>query len=147
MNLAKNIEFTKVLGYFGAAQTTRNSDIIDMSGVDGVVFIALFDTLIEAGTIKLSVDQNTANSASGMAELAGSTTHTVTAAETTGGVLVADVYRPQERYLRASIDIGTSNAVISGIVAIQYSGVKQPTTNTGATVLEVDVLVSPAEAA
>ena len=144
MNLAKNVTMTKVLGYYAAATTTRNSSIIDMADYDGVIFIAVFDTLIAAGTIKLSVDQNTANSASGMAELAGSTTYTVTSSDTTGGILVADIYRPEERYLRASIDIATQNAVIGGIVAIQYSGRKQPMANSGA--FNVDVLISPAEA-
>lgn len=143
MNLSKNTKVTQVLGYFTAAQTTRDSSILDMDGYEGVVFIALFGTLLENGTIKLSADQNTANSASGMAELAGSSAYTVLAADVLGSALVLDVYRPEERYVRASIDIGVSNALICGIVAIQYcAGVAPPTTGA----LQATTLISPAEA-
>jgi hypothetical protein len=146
MNLAKNTKVTQVLGYYSAATTTRNSAILDMSGYEGVMFIALFDTLIAAGTLKLSADQDTDSAGGTMAEVAGSTTHTITTAEAaaTGKTgLVLDLYKPQERYVRASIDIAGQNAVIGGIVAIQYNGKVAPPTHG---VMNCDVLVSPAEA-
>ncbi|MFA5376955.1 MAG: hypothetical protein WC455_14490 [Dehalococcoidia bacterium] len=145
MNLAKNSKVTQVLGYYSAAQTTRNSAVIDMQGYEGVMFIALFDTLIATGTLKLSADQG--DTTSPTAELAGSTTHTITTAEAalTGKTgLVLDVYKPEKRYLRASIDIaGSQNAVIGGIVAIQYNGKVAPPSHG---VMNADTLVSPAEA-
>lgn len=146
MNLLKHTKVTQVLGYYAAATTTRNSAILDMSGYDGVLFLALFDTLIAAGTLKLSCDQDGANAAGGMAELAGSTTHTITTAEAaaTGATgLALDVYRPQKRYVRASIDIASQNAVIGGIIAIQYCGKKAPATHG---VMNADTLISPDEA-
>ncbi|MCE5270826.1 hypothetical protein LLH00_06030 [bacterium] len=146
MNLSKNTKVTQVLGYYAAGQTTRDSAIIDMQGFEGVMFIALFDTLIENGTLKLSADQNDVNSGTGMKELSGSTPHTISAAEAaaTGQTgLVLDVYKPQKRYLRASIDIGVSNAVIGAVVAIQYSGKVVPPAH-GA--MNADMLVSPDEA-
>lgn len=142
MNLSKNTKVTQVLGYYAAAQTERDSSIIDMSGYDGVMFIALFGTLLNTGTIVLSAEQNTANSASGMATLAGATTYTCGSSDS-NKCLVLDVYRPKERYVRANLTLGVANTEIAGIVAIQYCGAKMVAT-TGA--LNVDTLISPAEA-
>ena len=143
----KQHKIEQLLGYFAAGTTKRTSSIIDMSGYDGVVFIAGLGTTIEAGTVDVYVEQNPANSASGMARLAGQTAHTVTAANAllTQACVIVDVYRPQERYLQCNITPATQNAVILGITAIRYNGRVKPETN-GASVLVSTSISNPAEA-
>lgn len=146
MNLSKNVAIDQVLGYYAAGQTKRTSDIIDMQGWEGVVFIAGLGTLLEGGTLDVFVDQNTANSTSGMARLATTTAHTVTAANAllAKSAIIVEVHKPQERYLQCNITPATQNAVILGIVAIRYNGKLAPQTNSG--LLKQTLLISPAEA-
>ncbi len=146
MNLSKGLQIDKVLGYFAAGTTKRTSSIIDMAGYDGVLFIAQLGTLLDTGTIDVFVEQNTINSASGMARLAGQTVFTATAVEAllTQSAIIVDVYRPVERYLQCNITPAVANAVVLGITAIRYSGRKSPALNSA--LLKNTLLTSPAEA-
>lgn len=146
MNLLKNVKVDQILGYYAAGTTKRTSDIIDMANYDGVMFICEMGTLLETGTIDCFVEQNTANATSGMARLATTTVHTVTAADAllTKSAIVVDVFQPQERYLQANITPAVANAVILGITAIRYSGRVKPDANSG--LLKSTQLISPAEA-
>lgn len=146
MNLSKNVKVDQILGYFAAGTTKRTSDIIDMAGYDGVMFIAELGTIIEAGTLDVFVEQNTANTTSGMARLATTTAHTVTAANAalTQSCILVDVYQPLERYLQCNITPAAQNAVILGITAIRYNGKNRP--DGSATALKQTLLQSPAEA-
>jgi hypothetical protein len=125
-NLTDNVKIDQALGYYAAAQNKVTTDILDMAGYDGVVFIAGFGTLIENGTLDVYPEQNTANSASGMAEIAGTAAYTVAAAALTKSCIIVDVYKPQERYVQCNITPATQNAVILGIVAIRYGGNIKP---------------------
>lgn len=149
MNLLKNVKVTQVLGYYAAAQTTRKADIIDMAGFDGVMFIFEFGTILETGTILGAVYGDAANSTSNMAALVGTSAYTVTAttAAYAKSCIVVDVYQPDpvlHRYLEAQIQLGTANAVILGITAIQYTGRVHPDTQS-TSVLKSTQLISPAE--
>jgi len=145
-NLSANVKVDQVLGYFAAGQTKRTSSIIDMSGYEGCLFIAELGTIIENGTVDVFVEQNTANATSGMARLATTTAHTVTAANAalTSSCILVDVTQPQERYLQCNITPATQNAVILGITAIRYNGKVVPAT--GSTALASTLLVGAAEA-
>lgn len=143
--LLQNVKVDQALGYFAAGTTKRTSAILDMAGYDGVLFLAGLGTLIENGTLDVYVEQNTANSTSGMARIGAQSLHTVTAADAllTQASIAVDVYRPQERYVQANITPATQNAVILGIVAIRYKGRAKPELNTG--LLKQTVLAAPAE--
>lgn len=140
----ENLKITPVLGYFAAGTTKRTSSIIDMDGYDGVVFVAMLGTTIEAGTVDVFVDQNTANATSGMARLATTTVYTVPASPAALTAIAVDVYRPKERYLQANVTPATQNAVICGVLAILYRGHTCPVTQE-ATVVKSTRLLSPAE--
>lgn len=144
---AKQNLISQVLGYFAAGTTKRTSSILDMAGYDGVLFIIGLGTLIENGTLDGFVEQNSANSTSGMARLATTTVYTVTAADAAKAqsCILIDVYRPQERYLQCNITPATQNAVILGMVAIRYHGRVKPESQ-DSTVLKQTDLASPAEA-
>lgn len=146
MNLSKNVQIDQVLGYYAAGTTKRTSAILDMAGYDGVMFVASLGTIIEAGTIDVFAEQNTANSTSGMARLAGQTAHTVTAANAllAYSAIVVDIANLTEQYVQCNITPATQNAVILGIVAIRYSGRVKPTLNSA--LLKSTTLFGPAEA-
>jgi len=142
-----NAKTGRILGYFAAGTTKRTSTIVDMQGFDEVWFLADLGTILENGTIDVFVEQNTVNSASGMARLATTTAHTVTAANAllTESQIVVKINRPTERYLQCNITPAVSNAVVLGITVIQFGGRVQPATD-AASVLKSTTLASPAEA-
>lgn len=148
MNLLKNVKVDQILGYYAAGTTKRTSDIIDMANYDGVMFVFELGTTLDTGTVKTFVEGNSANSTSGMAELAGCPTVTITSATAaTKSAIVVDVYRPDptnHRYLQANITPAVANAVILGITAIRYQGRVKPDANAG--LLAATQLVSPAAA-
>jgi len=77
-----------------------------------------------------------------MANLAGTA---VSIADTEDNeLLVLDIYRPAERYVRAVVTRGTADAVIDGVIAIQYGGRVLPASQ-DATVAGIETHVSPAE--
>lgn len=143
MNLLQNVKVDQILGYYAAGTTKRTSDIIDMANYDGVMFIAELGTIIENGTLDVFVEQNTTNATSGMARLATTTVHTVTAANAAlaKSAVVVDVFQPQQQFLQCNITPAVSNAVILGITAIRYTGRVKPDANSG--LVKATQLISP----
>jgi hypothetical protein len=146
MNLLKNVKIEQILGYFAAGQVAKTSDIIDMQGYDGVLFVAGFGTIIEAGTINVQVLQDTDSAGGTMAAVAGTAAHTVTAADAalTQSAIAVDVYKPLERYLEVTVTPATQDAVILGVTAIKYKGKMGPDAN--GDLLKATQLISPSEA-
>lgn len=145
MNMSQCCRIDQVLGYYAAGTTKRTSAIVDMANFEGVIFIAELGTIIENGTLDVFVEQHTLNQTSGMARLATTTAHTVTAADAalTQSCIVVDVYKPRERYIQCNITPAAQNAVILGITAIRYNARNMPNV---AGALKTTVLASPAEA-
>lgn len=146
MNLLKNVKIDQILGYFAAGQVAKTTDIIDMQGYDGVLFIAGFGTIVEGGTLNVQVYQDTDSAGGTMAAVAGTAAHTVTAANAalTKSAIAVDVYKPLERYLEVIVTPAVQNAVILGVTAIRYKGKMGPDAN--ADLLKSTQLISPAEA-
>jgi hypothetical protein len=123
-----------------------SSDIVDMAGFEGCMFVCKVGDATATAVGTLTVQQNTVNAAGGMAALAGdAVAYTFAAADGDDDLLIIDVYKPQERYLRAQLTRATANIVVNGIIAIQYGAKKAPVTQ-GATVLDSAVLVGASEA-
>lgn len=129
-----------------ASNTDSNSDIIDMTGWDGVVFIAPIEDSVATGVAHLKGEQNTANADSGMATLTGAdaTATCVVNDDLNNKLLVLDIYKPQERYVQAVRTSGTANIAFGTLIAILYTGRKSPVTD-DSTILDVAAVVSPAE--
>ncbi len=119
----------------GAGTTAVNSLIIDTANAEGVMFIVRLGTSAANNTVK--AQQNSVNSASGMADLEGSSV--VSGAN---NLVVLDIKRPRERYVRVEVTRGTSTTVDS-ITAITYDlrkpGIDQPAG------VSIEKWVSPAE--
>jgi hypothetical protein len=144
-NLLNNVKITRILVDTAAGQAATASDILDMQGFHGVLFIAKLGDVTNGSVVTLQAQQNTVNSATGMANLTGTVTKT-SAADTDcdDGLLILDVVEPRERYVRAVLTSATQNAVKNGIIAIQYGAAAVPIVQ-GTTVLDSDTIHDPAE--
>ena len=143
-NLIKDIKVSRVMNAVAVGTTTQTAAApVDMSGWDGVTFIALFGTITD-GTPGLKARQDTVVGMGGAADLAG----TLTSAAITDDnrAIVLDVYRPLERYVDCQVlRGGATGAVIDGVSAIQDRGRKSPVTQDTSHVASNKSVVSPSE--
>ena len=121
--LTSNCKITKVKDHSAAGTSDVVSDIIDMQGYEGVVFITSLGTAASGNYIVCQ--GNTVNSTGGMADLASTKITSGTSDED----LVEDLLHPQFRYIQATVTRGTSSTCES-IWAIQYGARRLPPTNT-----------------
>ncbi|MCB0134253.1 MAG: hypothetical protein KDD75_03995, partial [Caldilineaceae bacterium] len=120
---------------------------IDMSGFEGVMFICPIEDSVATGVATLKVEQNTADSDSGMAALSGASAAVTCATndDVNGTLLVVDVYRPTERYVQAVRTSATANIAFGTVTAILY-GPRELPVAAHATVAASAVVAGPAEA-
>jgi hypothetical protein len=130
-----------------ANNTDANSDRIDTAGYEGVMFIASVTDSAATGVATLKVEQNTTDSDSGMAALAGATATATCAVndDINDQLLIVDVFRPRERYVQAVRTSATANIAFGTVVAILYGPKTKPVAD-HSTVLDSAVVSSPAEA-
>lgn len=131
--LSENVKITRILNGVVAGTSDQTSTAIDMQGWDGCLFIGAIGALTSTQVTKMLIHHSDA-SGSGFA----ATTATTAAMGDSDGnkLLMIDVQKPSKQYLKAVIDRGTANAVIDGVIAIQYRGTNLPASN-GTTVLEL----------
>jgi hypothetical protein len=127
-----------------ANNTDSNSDILDMTGFDGVVFIAPIEDSVSGGVATLKAEQDVANADAGMALITGASAAATSAAndDLNGKILVLDVYKPQERYVQGVRVSATQNIAFGTLIAIQYNGRFKPPTE-HASIAELVALVAP----
>jgi hypothetical protein len=130
MNLSKGIKVTVVEAAAAAAQTELVTDVLDMSGFEGVLFVALTGDVSDTSVLTLTVKGNSANSVSSPTPVSqGSATFTAGATSADSKVLMVDVYKPTLRYMFGSLTRTTANAIVGGIIAIQYGAHNKPTSH------------------
>jgi len=147
MNLMKNVSVREVMAPVALADDTdQNSDRIDMSGFDGVLFVAPITDSAATGVATLTVEQNTADSDTGMAALAGATATAtcVVDDDLNNELLIVDVFRPRKRYVQGVVTSATANIAFGNMLAILYQGRKLPIAE-HASVLASAVVAGPAE--
>lgn len=111
-----------------ANNTDSNSDILDMSGYEGVIFIGSVTASTATGVAALTVESNTANSDTGMTAITGAAA-TATCAinnDLNDKLLVVNVYRPQKRYVQAVRTSATANIAFGSLIAIRYGAKELP---------------------
>ena len=144
-SLLKNVKVTRVAAAAVAGTSDVESSFVDMAGFDGVMFVALLGDVTSGSVLALKASQNIVDSATGDAKLVGSAAFTAGASDADSKALVLDVRRPCERYVCAILERGTQNAVVDGIIAIQYNAQSMPTTQ-AASVIASALINDPAEA-
>ncbi len=143
-NLSKDVKITRVLNAVAAGTSNQNGSAVDMSGFDGVMFIASFGTLTATQVTSLKAQQGNLSNMSDAADLAGTNVGPLADGDS-NKALVLDVYRPTDRYVRPVVVRGTANAVIDSVIAIQYRGRKMPVVQDTTTIAANEQHVSPAE--
>jgi len=150
MNLLKNSKYYRIGDVVAAANNTDDdSDIVDTSGFEGCLFMTTITDCADTGVATMTVEQNTANSATGMAALAAAGVATATSAandDLNDMLLIVDVFKPRERYLRVNRVSATANIAFGEVVAILYGTSKGPVAQAAAEVADSDTAVSTAEA-
>lgn len=131
MNLSKDIKITVVAAAATAATTAVTSDVLDMSGYDGVMFVALLGDVTSGSVLTLTAKANTANSTSSPSPITqkASSAFTAGASDADSKAIVVDVAQPTLRYVFAELTRTTQNAVVGGIIAIQYGASNKPTSH------------------
>lgn len=129
-SILKDCKITRVMNAVTAGQTSQDSSVLDMAGFDGVIFIALLNTVVDTCVLTLTAKENTANSTSSPTptSVTDGATAALTASGNSNNVLAVDVVRPSKRYVFANLTRTTANATIDGIIAIQYRTRNLPVT-------------------
>lgn len=146
MNLNQDVKITRVANAAVSAETDINSSVLDMSGFEGVLFIALAGAVAASGTFKLKAQQDTKLAFDDdpqdlLGTLVGA--GLVDADDNKG--LALDIFRPREQFVRAVVTrVGTGGSALDSIVAIQYGPRKAPTVHDG-TIKLSEQHQSPAE--
>ena len=131
MNLSKDVKITVVSPAAAAAQTAITSSVLDMAGFDGIMFIALTGDVTSGSKLTLTAKGNSANSTSSPTPITQKATAEVTAGATDSDskAIVVDVYKPALQYMFAVLARTTQDAIVGGILAIQYRATNRPTTH------------------
>lgn len=129
-NLSKDVKITIVSPAAAAAQTAIDSSILDMQGYEGVMFVALTGDVTTASVLTLTVKGNSANHLTVPAPVTQGATAAFTADGTSADSkgLMVDIYKPALRYVFANLTRTAADAIIGGIIAIQYNSTNKPTT-------------------
>lgn len=139
MNLLSRTKVIESSPYTTAGTSDVTGVAIDMAGYEGVMFIANFGTAAADNTILLHQSSDDA-SADAYTEVLG----TQVGVGASDEIVVLDVYRPRERYVKCIAERGTSST-LEGVIAIQYGPRSLPVDNTVAGTIHAEQHASPAE--
>ena len=129
MNLVARTNAKVVSAGVAAGTTKISASLIDMQGWDGVYFIFLFGALTASQVTTPQVFGGQQSGGGDQAQLPSAVANALADGNSNTAVII-DVYRPSQRYLGAVVTRGTANAVLQGIIAVQYQGRRQPPAST-----------------
>ena len=138
MNLSNIVKMVEGAAVTAAGTSEVVGATIDMQNYEGVLFIAKFGTAASGNNLKAA--QGEQSDMSDAADLKG----TLVAVGASDEIVWLDLYRPEERYVRALIQRGTSST-LDWCIAIRYGPKKMPVDNTIAGTIAGEVHVSPIE--
>ena len=142
--LANNVQFVYCLATDAAASDTdADGAVVDTANFDGCIFVtSIEDSVATLTAMQCDTSGGTYAALSGAVATATSATND----DLNTKLLVVDVYRPRERYLKANITSATAIIAFGATYAILYSGRVQPVTQLTAEVAQLTKVASPAEA-
>jgi hypothetical protein len=145
MNLSKQVKISRHANAAAAATTdVEPSSGVDMQGFEGVLFLVPFGAITGSAVTSIKAQQSDDNGvADGWSDIADSGVDV--ADDDDNQIAYVDVYKPLKRYVRCVVDRGTQNAVVDGIVALQYEPRAKPVTHDATTVVGGALVVSPDE--
>lgn len=146
-NLSKAVKFDPAVPYTVAGVTAIDSTGFDMSGFEGIQFVALLGDITTGNATNLHAEMSTAVGGT-YVDCANSAAYFASTQGSTSIYLIAEVYRPIKRYVRCVVDRtagGPANAVILGAWASRYRpGVQAVAESTYSNVIDYTLVISPA---
>jgi len=136
MNIIKHQKLSMVEAAAGSAGTELISDAVDMLGFESCAFFLTIATANAGNYIKVTQCDT---SGGNYADLEG----TKKVATVNGNTVVAEVFRPRERYLKASVIRAGTNTATGDMYALQCGARTVPVTQPAT--VEAELNVSPAE--
>ena len=130
-NIIPSAKKTRVLNATAAGTTNVNTSSVDMQDFESVEFVASIGTLSATQVTSIKAQGSVDNSV--WNDISGAVTPNMADGDS-NKLLLLEVYRPQQRYVRGVVQRATANAVIDGVVAIQRGPKKLPTTQDATTV-------------
>ena len=145
-SLLKECKIVNVENSVAAGQATTVGEIVDTAGFQGACFLYKLGTVVDGAAVTLKIYQGSDATVSDVAELSGASAAIATTASDSEKVLMIDVIKPRERYLRPTIVTATQDVEIDWAVCILYNPKVKPVSQTAALVDDDTLVVSPAEA-
>lgn len=121
---------TRVVNATAAGITAINSTSVDMQDFESVKFVCCLGALTATQVTSLKAQGSTDNVT--FNDIAGAVTANAADADS-NKMLILEVYRPQQRYVRAVVNRATANAAVDSVTALQSGPKKAPTTNDAST--------------
>lgn len=142
-NLILSSKRTRVNNAAAAAATNITTGTwLDMEGFDSVQWLAMFGTITSGAATSIQAYASNDSGGSGSVALVG-TQVTVLDTDDNNCVTLEVTRVPGYRYLQLQINRATQNAVVDGVVAIQYASHKQPTSDDVTTCRLSRLAISP----
>lgn len=124
LSLVKDAAIDRVSNAVAAGTTDVNSTGVDMQDFESVAFGVLFGTITATAVTSIQIDHSDDNSAWN----AVASSKVTVADSNSNKIAFTESIRPTKRYVRCTVDRGTANAVIDGIIAIRIGPRKAPVT-------------------
>ena len=141
-DMFKDAKIERVMNGVAAGQAANTGTEVDMQGYDSVLFIGCFGAITATGTITMKAQQDTATGMATAADLLG--TAVAMDSDDDNRMLLLNLFRPRERFVRVIVTTATANGVIDSVVAIKYNARSLPITQ-GTDVAAGESHASPAE--
>lgn len=119
--LIDNLEIRVVNAAIAAGSSIDdNSSIIDMAGYESVMFITPITDSVQNGVATGTIQQNSANSDSGMAAVSGAAATATCAVndDLNQEALVAELRKPTQRYVQFTLTSATANIAFGETIAV-----------------------------
>lgn len=142
MHLSDIVKTIRVLAPQAAGTTDVNTDVVPVADGEGVRFLVGFGAITAGAVTLVKGQQGLQSDGSDMADLAGTKIDVLDTDD--NKLVILDIMRPEEPFVRAVIDRGTQNAVVDLVIAEVYRRRTIPVTK-DATVAQQETHVTPAE--
>lgn len=137
-NETRRVKAQRSVNATAAGTSAVNGSTVDMQNFESVTFIAALGTLTASQVTSLKAQGSTDNST--WADIPNAATAAAADADS-NKLLVLEVFRPMQRYVRAVVNRGTANAVVDAVIAIQ-SGPRKLSTIQDATTVSQSAFVT-----
>ncbi len=128
---------------YASGTATRNGAILDMTGYEGVVAIAVNATLASSAVGDIHWEQGAESDLSDAADLEG--TAIAIADDDDDQIFGSELIRPTDRYVRAVITKDASHAQAETVIYIRYGSRKDPQDNNVDDTITTEIHITPDE--